>query len=411
MTSKTTHDRWILPTDVEEARLRSLHQLQVLDSPPEDRFARITRMARAVFGVPMASISLIDRDRLWRKQSDGLGFDPNMPREESVCQATIARSYGEPDELALILEDATTVPEFAELPAIARVGGIRFYAGYPLYGPGGHPVGVFCIFDTRPRGLNGGQLEAFRQMAAWAQRELEQSEDLERAAAVQRQLLPRPLGDLPGYTVCALCIPAFAVGGDFYDHYLVSGGAIFTVADLMGKGLGAAILTASVRSALRAASRGVDKVHNGADVSIAVNSVAEQLADDFTSTETFVTLFHARLDTATGIVQYVDAGHGLAAIVRRDGEVELLVGDGLPLGVLPDVVWTSQQVALEPGDMLVIASDGSLELPREIDSEGAELKFLAAHPDPEELCAAVTRLTARTTLLDDVTVVAVRRNP
>lgn len=402
--------RFVLPDDVEDARVRSLEQLQLLDSPPEDRFARITRMARCLFGVPMASVNLIDRDRQWFKQADGMNLGPETTRSNSVCQATIVRSYERPAEPALILEDAAK-SEFAQVPGIGGDGGIRFYAGYPLYGPGEHAVGTFCIYDTEPRSLSDGELTAFKELAAWAQRELENSDDLERAADIQKQLLPRPLGDLPGYSVCALCLPAHAVGGDFYDHYRVARGATFTVADVMGKGLGAAILAASVRSALRAGSQAVQTVGADADVADVVGVVAEQLADDLDSTGTFVTLFHATLDAADGTVRYVDAGHGFAAVVRRSGTVVPLGGTDLPLGVLAGDVWTSSEVVLEPGDTLLIASDGVLDLIGDGSDVRPALAFAARYPEPAELCARARAMVQKCAPLDDVTLVAVRREP
>ena len=75
--------------------------------------------------------------------------DFDVARNQSVCRATIARAYGEPEDPALIFEDLAA-SEFAELPAVAAEGGVRFYAGFPLYGPGGHPVGTFCVYDTEP---------------------------------------------------------------------------------------------------------------------------------------------------------------------------------------------------------------------------------------------------------------------
>jgi serine phosphatase RsbU (regulator of sigma subunit) len=309
----------------------------------------------------------------------------------------------------LILEDAAD-SEFASVPGIGGADGIRFYAGYPLYGPGGHPVGTFCVYDTRPRALAGSELQTFKELAAWAQRELESSDDLERASDVQRQLLPRPLGDLPGYSVCSLCLPAYAVGGDFYDHYRVQGGAIFTVADVMGKGLGAAILAASVRSSLRAASRAVDRLAaTDVDVADTVNAVAAQLADDLASTDSFVTLFHAKIDVDSGRVDYVDAGHGFAVVIRDSLRVEPLNSADLPIGVLPGADWTAHEVTLQPGDTLVIASDGVLDLVGDGSDVRPALKVVAQHRDPADLCAYARNLHSQQPPLDDVTVVAIRR--
>ncbi|WP_374612498.1 PP2C family protein-serine/threonine phosphatase [Gordonia sp. (in: high G+C Gram-positive bacteria)] len=400
-----------IDADIEEARLHSMQQLNVLDSPPEDRFAQITRMAKAVFGVPMSTVSLLDRDRQWFKAVDGIELQ-NLPREQTVCQVTVARAYDHPDDPALIIPDVSKVPAFAAIPQIAADDGIRFYAGYPLYGPGGHPVGTFCLYDTRPRELTTDQEAAFRELAAWAQREIANSDDLERAALVQRQLLPPPLGVVPGWSIAAMCLPAFAVGGDFYDHYPWSDGLVFTVADVMGKGLGAAILTATVRSAIRAASRALDATgHAAADADLAkvVETVADQLADDFAGTETFATAFHARLHTDEGQLEYVDAGHGLSIVRRAAGGVESLPGGGLPIGILRDDTWDSARVHLDPGDMVVITSDGLLDLLPSGD-ESALRALFADTSTPSEVCSMVSELVASRPPIDDVTVVVIRRD-
>ncbi|ETA08007.1 MULTISPECIES: PP2C family protein-serine/threonine phosphatase [Gordonia] len=401
----------LIAPDVEEARLRAVEQLNLLDSAPEDRFAQITRMAKAVFGVPMSTVSLLDRDRQWFKAVDGIELQ-NQPREQTVCQVTVARAYTRPADPALVIEDVSTIPFFAEIPQISGEGGIRFYAGYPLYGPGGHPVGTFCVYDTRPRQLTADQLAAFRELAAWAQREIENSDDLERAAKVQRQLLPPPLGIVPGYSIETMCLPAFAVGGDFYDHYPCHDGLVFTVADVMGKGLGAAILTATVRSAMRAASRAFDATGGESadhDLGEVVGTVAGQLAEDFAGTETFATLFHARLRTRDGHVDYVDGGHGLATVRRADGHCTVLHGGGLPIGILPEDTWRSAAIDLGPGDMLVIASDGLLDLVAGGDALDL-LRMLCGTSTPAAVRTKVEELVASLPPVDDVTLVAIRRD-
>ncbi|MGK2869302.1 MAG: PP2C family protein-serine/threonine phosphatase [Mycobacterium sp.] len=402
--------RFVLPPEVEAARVHAVDQLYLLDSPPEDRFARVTSMARCALGVPMAAVSLVAADRQWFKQADGLDLDGSIPRDQTICQATIARTYDDDLDPLLVIED-TRRSEFAELPAIRAEGGIRFYAGYPLRGPGGHAVGTLCVYDTCPRTLDAGQRRTFVELAGWAERELHSSDDLERAAAVQRQLLPPPLADLPGYTVHALCLPAFAVGGDFYDHYLVPGGVVFTLADVMGKGLAAAILTATVRSALRGASRVVERSGAHADIADAVNAVAHQISDDLSCTDSFVTLVHLMLRTEDGVLDYVDAGHGFALHVRGDATVAQLPGSGLPLGVIPDEIWTSRRVHLAPGESVVLASDGVLDLVSDGCDIGPALSFVAEHADPAELCARIRALSAARPALDDVTLVAIRREP
>jgi serine phosphatase RsbU (regulator of sigma subunit) len=357
----------------------------------------------------MSAINLTDRDRQWCKQFSAdheLHF--NVPRDQSVCRATIARVYQDPEDPALILEDLADT-EFAELPGVAEEGGVRFYAGFPLFGPGGHPVGTFCVYDTEPRRLSAKDRATFGELAAWAQRELQNSDDLQRAAEVQHQMLPPPIGDLPGYTSAALFEPAFAVAGDFYDHYPVPGGINITVADVMGKGLGPAIVAANVRSALRAASHTFDQAGHSLDLSAAMSAVDVQLGDDLARTGTFVTIFQAWLQTATGAVSYIDGGHGIAAVLRTTGEVEGLRGNDLPLGISLGESWTTRQVVMNPGDMLVIASDGLLDLLGANTTVGDAFGFLAGHTSPAALCLAVSALAKVRPPTDDVTIVAVRR--
>lgn len=401
-----------IPPELERDRLRSLKQLELIDTPREERFERLTRMARHVFGVPMSSVSLIDQDRQWFKSIQGLPLS-EVPRERTVCQTTIARSYDHAEDPALVLEDAAGDPDFAWIPGIGGDGGIRFYAGYPLYGPGGHPVGTFCLYDTVPRTLDADQVAAFSELAAMVQRELQWADDLERAAAIQRQLLPRPLSGIDGVDVAAVCIPAFVVGGDFYDHYPIRGGLVVTVADVMGKGMGAAIVAAGVRSAFRGASRLFGRIESDGSVALdagtATTAAAEHLSEDLEDTGTFATAFHAVLDCETGTVTYVDAGHGLSMVRRSDGTVEALGTVGLPLGVVQGDSWAADRIVLEDGDMLVVCSDGLLDLLDGGSDCRAVHRFVADKPNATAVVEAVRAVTADAPPLDDVTVVAIRR--
>jgi hypothetical protein len=401
-----TDDAYIPPA-TEQARLRAVEQVSVMGTAQDERFDQIIRVAKMMFNVPMSSISVLDDRHQWFKSVDGMAEAP-IPRDETVCQVTIARAYREPDDSVFVVEDATSVADFACLPGIGGDDGVRFYAGHPLYGPGGHPVGVFCIYDTTPRTLDAGELAAFAELAGWVQNEIERSADLERAAAVQRELLPREIGDLPGYDIGAMCLPAFSVGGDFYDHYVTDKGAYFSLIDVMGKGMAAAILTASVRSTLRGSTRALEPVPNtGLDTVLSV--VSEQLSDDFTRTGSFATAFHCRLDPTTHTLTYVDAGHGLSFLCRPDGSTIQLAAPNLPLGVGAE--WTSAEVTFEPGDMLVICSDGLLDIVSKDSNSSVLSAFLDRHDSPEDVAGAVQELVRTTIPLDDVTLIAIRREP
>ncbi len=399
---------WSIPDTLEAERVRDVDRLGLLDTPPEDRFDQVTRMARRVLGVPAASLSLMNRDHQWMKAVQGLDMSL-IPREKTVCRTTIARAYRHPDSPALVIPDAAADPEFAEIPGIGGDGGIRFYAGYPLYGPSGHPVGTFCLYDVVPRHLDPEEFQTFIELAEWAQRELERSDDIDRAAEIQRQLLPRPLRGLRGYDVAATCLPAFTVGGDFYDHYRSGDLLAVTVADVMGKGLGAAIVASAVRASIRGSARFLLENGGEPDAGAVARMAADHLEQDFEHTETFVTAFFASVDLPSGRIGYVDAGHGLAMIRRADGTIDSLDRGGIPFGILPGIERETAHAQLLPGDMLVVCSDGLLDLLDEISDRTAVEDFVAAHPDPADLVEASRGLAVGLPPLDDVTVVAVRR--
>jgi len=239
------------------------------------------------------------------------------------------------------------------------------------------------------------------------EKELAMDDELERAAEVQRRLLPRRVPVVPGYDIAGACVPSRSVAGDFFDWYPIPGGLIFTLADVMGKGMGGAILMATMRAVLRGTS-GHGTLAEG------VGQAAATLAEDLNETTSFATLFHARLIAATGTVRYVDGGHGLTCIARASGVIDRLTVRGLPVGILPDASWTEGVVVLAPGDSLVAFSDGVLDSFGDA-STRAELEGVistVAHLTQSAVTSeeAVARLTSLSSPQpDDVTVVVVRR--
>lgn len=377
----------------EMARQRALEELGILDTSPEERFDRVTRLAKSLFGVQSAAINFIDGDRQWSKSLVGPG-PAEIPREESVCATTIL------GDDTLVVPDLTADPEFADR---AEDGLLHFYAGHPLYASTGERIGAFCIYDPHPRAFSEREQAMLRDLASWAQQELSVSQELSRAAEVQQGLLPSKMLSMPGWDIAGFCQPARAVGGDFYDWYPVGEGAAITLADTMGKGIAAAIIAATVRAVLRSAAR-------FGDVTGAVNLAAASLNADLDTTGLFVTLFHARVDMDSGEVTFVDAGHGLTVIARKDGTIERLRSHSPPLGVDIDTEWEEQTITLEPGDTLVAASDGVLDLyDGSLDGldRVAALALLAS--SSQEVVDAL-RTRARGTSSDDVTVVVVRRD-
>ena len=381
--------------DAEQVRQRAVESLAILDTEPEDRFDRVTRLAQHVFDVPMVSVTLLDGDRLWRKSQRGL--PAAAPREEAFCELTVRRGA------ALIVPDASLDPRFEDDPFVAGDPHLRFYAGEPLHSPGGEAVGTFCVLDTKPRELTAHEQRLLRDLADWVQAELDRDDELDRAYIAQKGLLPRRKPSAQGFEVAAACEPSRGVAGDFYDWYDVGDGFALTVGDVMGKGMAAAIVAASVRTALRSTTlRG--------DLAGAVDEASALVENDLDELSAFVTVFHAHVSAASGAVDYVDAGHGLAFVVRAGGGLERLPSHGLPLGLPLFEPWAASRVVLERGDALVCVSDGVLDA---LGGDPALPRLAAIVRGSATVAGAVSRLldVARSGVaIDDMTAVVVRRS-
>ena len=149
----------------EKKRIKELKALKILDSPDEERFDRLTRMARKIFNVPIALISLVDENRLWFKSCNGME-KREFPRENSFCNETIRG-----DDL-FVVNDAGMDERFRNNSIVLKEPHIRFYAGYPLKSLKGNILGTFCIMDSRARQLNQDEKLLLKDLAYLAQQEL-----------------------------------------------------------------------------------------------------------------------------------------------------------------------------------------------------------------------------------------------
>lgn len=144
----------------EPQRLETLRRLGLLDTPAEERFDRFTRLARRMFNVPIALITLIDSDRQWFKSAWGLDMT-ETPRRVSFCAHAILQQD------LMVVEDAHEDPRFWDNPLVTGSPNIRFYAASPLIASNGHPLGTICVIDHQPRTFHdadGGLLRELGQI-------------------------------------------------------------------------------------------------------------------------------------------------------------------------------------------------------------------------------------------------------
>ncbi|MGU3776716.1 sensor domain-containing diguanylate cyclase [Burkholderia metallica] len=149
----------------EAARLDTLHSLSILDTPPEERFDRLTRLARRLFDVPIALVSLVDDDRQWFKSHAGLDV-AQTSRDVSFCAHALLAGN------TMVIQDALNDNRFHDNPLVTGAPGIRFYAGRPITAPNGAPIGTLCLIDTRPRSLEPDELALLGDLAHMTEREI-----------------------------------------------------------------------------------------------------------------------------------------------------------------------------------------------------------------------------------------------
>jgi serine phosphatase RsbU (regulator of sigma subunit) len=181
--------------------------------------------------------------------------------------------------------------------------------------------------------------------------------ELQIARTIQQSLMPGSPPAVPGFDVAGACVAASNVGGDYYDHVLTTPTSLtFLVADVSGHNLAAALLQTAARAAFRAAAL------DGPSPGEILRRASRTIHEDLSRAELFITAWLGRLDAATARLAYSDAGHNPAVLYRAStGDTTWLGCGGIPIGVLPDSDFDEGAVTLEPGDVLVVYTDGLTE--------------------------------------------------
>jgi hypothetical protein len=375
----------------------------LLDAPVQSRFDRYAELARTIWDAPISTVTMIDRDRAYFTSCVGLDLT-DMAADQTFCSSVVHASA------PVVVPDAFDDPAYRDLPAVAGEPHIRFYAGHPVRDRWSTVLGTVCIYDTRPREFTDHDAAVLAQLARCVEDELDTTSDRDRAGQVQRALQPRDVQPVAGYSFAARSVPTALVAGDALDHVQWDTGHYFLVADVMGKGTAAAILMASVRTALRA--RVADLATGIADdLGQVVGAARDLVQHDLEAAGSFVTGFVAWADPSSGRLRYVDAGHGLTVLVHPDGRWTSIGSDDLPLGVDATIGWTERVLDTEEGDTLVCFSDGVLDvLPgAEADPGRAVAELVLRSDGPDDVVRRVGRLAHSVPTRDDVTILVVRR--
>lgn len=238
--------------------------------------------------------------------------------------------------------------------------------------------------------------------------------ELELATEIQQRFQPSAPPKIEGYQFQGISFSCFEIGGDYYDFIpRPDGRMLIALGDVSGKGTAAALLMSSLHAAIHA------QVATNRRLDETVSSVNQYLADN-TPTNRFVTLFMAELEPRSGQLRYINAGHNPPLIGRADGAVVQLSSGGFPLGIMPGAEFEVGETQLQPGETLVVYSDGVSEavnireeefgmdrltevVRRNLSASAAGLR--------DKVESALSAFTQTAPANDDITLVIVKREP
>ena len=236
--------------------------------------------------------------------------------------------------------------------------------------------------------------------------------ELALASEIQQRFQPTAPPHVAGYELQGISFPCYEIGGDYYDFIeREDGRLVIALGDVSGKGTAAALLMSSLHAAIHAQSASHDSLV------ATISAVNRYLADNIPANR-FVTLFYAELDPESGTLSFLNAGHNPPLIVHSAGTVEQLASGGLPLGIKPDAEYREGRTQLQPGDVLVIYSDGVTEavsptgevfgatrlyevVSRNIEASAAGIR--------DRIESSLTKFAQGTSAADDITLVIVKR--
>jgi phosphoserine phosphatase RsbU/P len=452
-------DTFMQPAEgaVETDRMRALTRYGILDTARDKTFDRIARMAARCFAVPMATVSMVDTDRIWFKAAYGLHGVKQVSRDPGLCASAIL------DDVPYLVCDALADPRASNNPLVRGTLGIRFYAGAPIVTADGHRLGTVDVLDTRPHQPTDDQVAMLADLAATVMDQLElrraaasaagsqqrlrdAAEDErdaaredrdaaerdrdaaqlgrdaaererdaieEYAAVLQRTLLPPSLPNIPGLGLAAHYHPASRrqVGGDFYDVFVIQPERwAFFLGDVEGHGAAAAAVTSLIRYTLRSAA-----LHYSDPIEV-LAELNDVLIRDSSEKHSCTVLFGTLELSSDGPgfhMTIATGGHPPALLIdAADGSVsEVRSSGGMLLGVLADAKFEACNVWLRPGQTLLFYTDGLIETRNQGTArfgEGELASFVASRAGlgATELVDQLAALTSNLRPRDDVALLA-----
>lgn len=376
-------------------------------------------MARDLVGAERCSIWLIDarNRRLWTKVAHGIE-ELQIPLGQGLVGACVERNE------AIVVNDTSRDERF--LRSIDTESGYVTNSALtlPLQGRDGNPLGALQLLN-KPGGFSPEDIDLLGLCCSYSASTLETQrlrkeaaetqllrQELEIARNVQQRLLPQARPPIAGLDYAGYCRSAKFVGGDYYDFLPMGDGQLFfTIGDVSGKGIGAAVLMASIQASLRS------RLVKPPDSIAALIGDFNKTVFSFSTDDKYSTLFCGLLDAGARKLTYVNAGQVRPMLLRsRDGQVEHLDCDGFPLGMLEASEYDQGEVLLQPGDAVLCFSDGISEATNlkdemwddsDVEKVVRKCRGLSAQHMIDTIIEAADRFTGEAEQADDMTVVAI----
>ncbi len=410
---------------LQNAKLAALHELALdLTSTFDlnDVLQRVAELTQALSASAHAHVFLYDPDRdelhhaasHWSSEQRAV---PLQPRRAGITY--LVASTGQPE----FIEDTANHPAYAQVPPDVRPGAL---ACLPLV-KGERILGTLNLGYWRPHRFDAETRSFLDLMARNAAIAIENARlyqlaiekarmehELQVAREVQASLIPRETPRIAGWDFATLWQPAHVVGGDFYDFVPIDQGSIqgVLIGDVTGKGMPAALFMVLARSTIRAS---ITTTCCPADFIMHANRLL--CADAMNGM--FVTLCYAQLDPRTGELVYVNAGHNPPLLLRRDtGQFVQLSRTGMALGVDEACQFDQRAVPLDPGDLIVLYTDGVTDATNAAEQEFGlerlrqaifENRDYSAREMSSALNAALREFVDTAPQFDDIAVVVIKR--
>ncbi|MBV8553109.1 MAG: SpoIIE family protein phosphatase [Acidobacteriaceae bacterium] len=325
--------------------------------PLEELFQVILKLALSAMEARRGVILTLEDNDLVVRASEGAGFSISTSIRDRVIR----------EKCSLVVSDAMLDDALRQQKSIVMQR-VRSIMAVPLQ-TRDRVIGLIYVDNgsvLRPFGQE--DLDLLTVMANVAAirieharlAEVEQAEklmelELAQASEIQRTLLPTEAPRYTGYDLAGYNLPCHTVGGDYYDFVPYEDGRLaIVVGDVSGKGLPAALLMSSLQARVQMLRE------TGPDPSSAVCVLNRNLAERCPLGK-FITFFYTLLDPTTGRLQYTNAGHNYPILLRANGKIEKLFGNGMVMGLFPIVQYELKETRLNPGDLLALYSDGVTE--------------------------------------------------